>query len=282
MNFRILTFSILIFSALRIFSQDFRKIYGELIAKGDLKKLEIHLKNWKAKKPNDPEMFIGYFNYYLRNAQEIAAKDKSKATGISKDGTGYSKEEMKNAFTSINEGIKLYPHRLDMRFGKITMLAETGDFKSESEEIITVLMLSKKNKNNWNWIDNKKMIKTEKEFLESIQHFINQYFQTTQYNYVYIKNISEKMVENYPNNVYGYNNISTYYLSVKDYESALKYLKSAEKLNPKDYIVLNNIAFSYESLKQNKKAIEYYTKAIKHCPDQLKEKIDMKIDRLKK
>ena len=44
---------------------DFQSDYEKYIKSENIKKLEILLPQWEKAEPNNPEMFIAYFNYYL-------------------------------------------------------------------------------------------------------------------------------------------------------------------------------------------------------------------------
>ena len=68
----------------------------------------------------------------------------------------------------------------------------------------------------------------------------------------------------------------------KQYDKALEPLLKAEKLNPKDYIVLNNIAQAYKLKGDTKNAIKYYELTIKYGDEQAKKYAQGQIDELKK
>ncbi|HHC80321.1 MAG TPA: tetratricopeptide repeat protein, partial [Flavobacteriia bacterium] len=97
-----------------------------------------------------------------------------------------------------------------------------------------------------------------------------------------MKQISETVLKYYPNNVESLSNISVVYLLNGEYDKGLAPLLKAEKINPKDYIVLGNIAQTYK-LKGNKKmSIKYYEKMLKYGDGQTKEFAKEQIANLKK
>ena len=55
----------------------------------------------------------------------------------------------------------------------------------------------------------------------------------------------------------------------------------AEKINPKDFIILNNIAHGYKLKGDLKKAIKYYEKTIEFGDEQAKKSAKQQIDMLK-
>jgi tetratricopeptide (TPR) repeat protein len=66
------------------------------------------------------------------------------------------------------------------------------------------------------------------------------------------------------------------------YDKALEQLLKAEKLNPKDYIVLSNIAQAYKLIGDTKNAIKYYKLTIKHGDEQAKQYAKEQIKELEK
>jgi tetratricopeptide (TPR) repeat protein len=53
-------------------------------------------------------------------------------------------------------------------------------------------------------------------------------------------------------------------LLVNEYDKAIEILLKAEKINPKDAVILGNIAHSYQEKGNKKKAVEYYKKVIQY------------------
>ncbi len=68
----------------------------------------------------------------------------------------------------------------------------------------------------------------------------------------------------------------------KNHEKAITYLKQAEKLNPKDFIVLNNIDQGYKLKGDNENAIKYYLLTAKYGDEQAKQTSKSEMDKLKK
>ena len=77
-------------------------------------------------------------------------------------------------------------------------------------------------------------------------------------------------------------NLSITYLLTDQYDKAISPLLKAEKLDPKDYIVLSNIARAYVLKGDKQKAIEYYEKTSKYGDEQIKAFAQQQIEKLKK
>ena len=91
------------------------------------------------------ELITSYFNYhFMKSRQEVLALTNDEPNGESlvlKDSLNqnagflgsqinYNQTELKKGLDKISEGIKLYPNRLDMRFGKIYVLGQIPDWKN--------------------------------------------------------------------------------------------------------------------------------------------------------
>jgi tetratricopeptide (TPR) repeat protein len=96
-----------------------------------------------------------------------------------------------------------------------------------------------------------------------------------------MKRIAETVLKYYPDHIEGLSNLSIVFMLQKQYDKALESLLKAEKLNPKDYIVLSNIAQAYKKKGDTNNAIKYYELTIKHGDEQAKKYAQGQIDELK-
>ena len=58
-------------------------------------------------------------------------------------------------------------------------------------------------------------------------------------------NVSEALIQYYPNKVYGYANLGSLYGATKQYDKARKYYEKALEIDPNDLIVKNNLENIY-------------------------------------
>ena len=264
------------------FGQDYKSQFEQFLRQKDtVKQLEV-LTQWEAKTPKNPELFTSYFNYYfLKSRKEyIAIKNKQteEATLQIQDSTGqavgyfgnefiYDKELIKKGLAKIEEGIALYPNRLDMRFGKIYTLGQIKDWENFTNEIVKTVRYSKTNNNQWTWTFNETRNDAEKFFLSALQDYQTNLFDTHDDRLLgNIKTIAEEILKIYPNHIESLSNIAVVHLLHREYEKAINILLKAEKINPKDGIILGNIAQSYYLMNNKVNAIEYYEKML-HIDD---------------
>lgn len=291
-----LTISILLtsLSLAQNYKTDFGKYFQE---KDTIRQLETLLK-WEKDNPKDAELFTSYFNYYFQkskkeilslttkkpNGDVLVLKDSLDQTAGYLGGTeNYDEKNLKNAFTKIDKGISFYPDRLDMRFGKIYALGKVEDWPKFTSEIIKAIDYSQKNRNNWTWTDNIKKDNGQEFLLSSIQSYQLQLYDTERDDLLpNMREIALAILKYYPNNVESLSNLSVTYFLAGEYNKGLEALFKAEKINPKDYIVLSNIAHGYKLNGNKSKAIEYYEKTLLYGDEDAKNFAEQQIAELKK
>jgi tetratricopeptide (TPR) repeat protein len=288
---------IIVFSA-SIFAQDFKSDFDKYCQEGDTaRQLEV-LKKWESKDPENPELFTSYFNYYfLKSRHEVLSMTTEKPKGESlsfQDSTGeiaayvgsetYLKPKvLQKGFDKIDQGIKRYPNRLDMRFGKIYVLGQTKDWEEFTDEIVRTIRYSNENNNQWTWTYDQKKENGKDFFLSSLQDY-----QLTLYNtanddlLVNMRTIAEEVLKYYPQHVESLSNLSITYLLLGEYDKGIAPLLKAEKIDPEDTIVLGNIAQGYKLKGDNETAILYYEKVIKYGDERAVVYAKQQIEELKK
>lgn len=256
--------------------QDFQTEFDNYYNTNDTINQLIVLNKWKASNDNDAELYTCFFNYHFsQSRQEVLALTNDTPSGdamVLKDSLNqtagylgsqivYDQRHLKKAHIMIDEGIKRFPNRLDMRFGKVYALGQTKDWDTFTSEIIKTIQRSSENENNWTWTNNETPENGKDLLLSSIQTYQVQLYNTgNDALLVNMRKIANKILDYYPNHIESLSNLSITYLISGDYEKGLESLLRAEKINPNDFIVLSNISHAYKLIGKTKKAIEYYEK----------------------
>ena len=250
---------------------DEKAVYLELLNRNDFLALESHLQDWIDSDPSNPEVYIGFFNYFLRlDSQSGIAIQKDYLTNqyVLGSKTSFNELNVLSALEYIDRGLKIAPDRLDMYFGKIHVLQQISDYSNQSLALCEVLERSGINDNKWFWADNTPIPEGKAFFLNNIQdYFITWYNVGSNASLAALLQSSSKEIDIYPNEVYGYNNAALYYLRNKKYEPAIEKLIQAEIIDPNDYIVLSNIAHCYLEIHHNDKAKEYFQRLLEFPND---------------
>ena len=265
------------------FGQSMKEDFYKALQKGDTTD-QIHiLTAWERKDSQDAELFTAYFNYYYKKSQQEAvilsqqefegdelevADSSGNIVGYIGSQTLFNDSTMQKGFEKIDQGIELYPNRLDMRFGKIHVLGEMGNWKAFTDEIIKTIQYSAVNKNKWTWTDNEKQNDAEQFLLECIQDYQYEIYNANNDDLlVYMRTIANEVLKYYPNHMESYSNIGITYLIENELDKAEEAFLKAEELAPEDPVILSNLAQCYERMYNRDKAVIYYNKLLKYGDD---------------
>jgi tetratricopeptide (TPR) repeat protein len=279
------------------FAQDYRSEFNTAFQSGDTTRQKETLAKWEAADPKNAELFTSYFNYFFQKSRkEVLSLTKQEPQGKSlalHDSTGikgymgseiiFDSKILQRAFDKIDQGIKLYPDRLDMRFGKIYVLGQVKEWKKYTDEIITTIHHSAKNKNKWTWTNNIKKEDGENFFIGALQDYQVKLYNTGDDSLLpYMRSMAEEVLKLHPNNVENLSNVGITYMVTEKYDEAIKAFLRAEKIAPTDAIVLGNLGHAYKLKGEKTKAIEYYQKVIDAGDQNMIEYAKKQIEELKK
>jgi tetratricopeptide (TPR) repeat protein len=244
----------------------------------------------------DAGYYVKQFNYYFeqsqksmlhigptkgKNAFELSDSTGKKAGYISESET-FDPVMIDSAMYFIDEGIKYYPTRLDMRFGKVYVYQRTKNFDRFSQEINKTIDVSDSIQYKWLWKDGNLLEDSVEFFLGTIQQYIQELYQEGDEYLPLMRSISERVLKYHPNDVRFLSDISITYSLTGEYQKAMEYLLKAEHVAPHDFIILNNIAMNYRYLGDTPNAIKYYELMLKYGDEQAQNEARQKLKELKK
>ena len=278
------------------FGQNFQTDLTQYFRTGDTLKQRETLEKWKKENPNNPELYFNYFNYYLDMAKrEIAAFIESQSQKSEMDEITQESEAKENqyainyenytlnALEKIEEGINLYPDRLDMRLGKIYAFSQNGNWDEYTNEILKAIRQSNVNNNLWIWTNNEELSGGKNFFLSTLRTYQSTLFKMKEDDLLFnVRSIANEILKYYPTNTESLSDISLTYILTNDYDSGIDFLLAAEKINPKNAEVLTNIAHTYSLKGEKAEAIKYYKKAMKLVDKVTVTSIKEEIERLEK
>jgi tetratricopeptide (TPR) repeat protein len=133
------------------------------------------------------------------------------------------------------------------------------------------------------WSDNKPVENPVNFMLDCVQDYVLQIYNTQDDSLLdNMMRISETILKYHPSHIKSLSNVAIVYTLKKDYDKALTKLLKAEKIDPKDYIVLSNIAHAYKLKGDKGNAIKYYELTKKYGDDQAKDYATEQLKDLKK
>ena len=280
---------------------DFKSDYEKYIKSENIKKLEVLLPEWEKAEPDNPEMFIAYFNYYLLKGRSsgltldtvppesgpvipFSNPDTGETVGYIGGQTSYDKTNTETALKYLNKGLAIAPERLDMHFGQISILGQINEYERMAEKIIEVFRVAKKINHKWLWSNNEPMgDDAENIMLDSI----NDYHATlltakdTKAKEAEIK-VCLAQIKAYPKSIYAYNFLGAAYMQTGEDKKALQAFFDAEKVDPSDVIVLGNIGKWYADHGDTKNAKKYYKKMLKNPDTRVQDFALKRLDALNK
>jgi tetratricopeptide (TPR) repeat protein len=293
--------AVLLLTIQSFFGQNDWQQFTLLIENEDTLGQRILLENWEKRTLNDPELYVAYFNYFVKKSRsevlvigqdlkqnaymvlEIENQDSSKQNGAEymyKQVT-YDDLYTQKAIEWIDKGIERFPNRLDMRFGKIYFLGLLENYEAFTEQIIQTIDYSAINQNQWLWSENSALEQPKERMLSSIQDYQNDLYATSKDTLLYnMQKIAEAVLKVYPDHIESLSNIGAVYFLLGQYEKALTPFYAAYQLNPKDLVVINNLAETYNELGLNIKAEAYYRLLMKYGDKQDKKYAKAKIKQL--
>ncbi|MDR0896041.1 MAG: hypothetical protein LBN06_12240 [Prevotellaceae bacterium] len=270
---RLFTIAILIIMTSMANAQDYKADFLKYYQKGDTLQQRKVLQAWGQKSPKDAELFTCYSNYYMGlSRQEVVGLTTEQPDGESlvlTDNDGnvagymgstitYQTEMLQKGIDKLNEGIALYPDRLDMRFGMVYLLGVNKQWEAFADNIVKAIQYSARNKNKWTWEENQPFEEGEAGFLSALQDYQVQLFNTNDDALLpYVQRIAQEMLKYYPKHVESLSNLAVTYMIAKQYNEALSVLLKAEQYAPNDTVVLGNIAYCYEHTNEQAKAEKY-------------------------
>lgn len=291
----------LTFSFYMVKGQKYKQQFKGYWQKNDTLSQRQLLVKWEKSDANDPDLFISYSNYYLnksknesltlgqnpngKEAYQIMSQDSSKKDPVAflYNNTVYDSSFLSLAYNWLDKGIKKFPNRLDIRFGKIYLYGQFEDYEKFTTEIISTIDFSNKNKNSWNWEDNKPLDDPKQFLLSTIQSYQIQLYDTGNDSLLSnMRRIAEAVLKYYPDHIESLSNLSVVFMLQKQFDKAIQVLLQALEINPKDCIVLSNIAKAYKLKGDNNEAIKYYQLTYQYGFDDIKKFAKEQLDELQK
>lgn len=277
------------------FSQTYYNQFLDLFQKHyDAKKIEQLLTEWHQKDAKDIQYYISGYNFYLKESKKEILRLDTKGTNdgeqlVLKDSlnktAGYMYSEIvqndsifAKSQALIDEGIKLYPKRLDLRFGKIFALGDAKKYDAFTNEILNVIQLTKANNFDWLWDDNKPLEDAINFFKSAIQDYENTLFNERQD--PQLKKVALAMRDFFPDDPIAISTLGSSYLIDGNYPEALQLFTKAIQLSPDDTIIMNNLGETYARLKDYDNAKKYFTKMIAIGDEETKKYAEAKLKKL--
>jgi tetratricopeptide (TPR) repeat protein len=252
-----------------------------LISESKLEEANSVIDSLKLSSQNDPEYYVLVLNYYFKKAAhsylslqknqpndslylKLTDTTKQNVAGYIVGKTEYDLSIISEGLQQFKPALEKFQNRLDLYFGLIHLSRKCKLDTELKNTMLLTLDVSSKNNNQWLWSFNENLSENPKDFmLSNIQAYLNELFQDeSESSDSIIVCVSDKLVELYPECIYGYNNLGAMNYFKNNHDKALNYFLKAEKIDPKDILVLSNIAQLSKLKNDISGAEKYYRKII--------------------
>ena len=252
--------------------------YKKLLNDSDTVALKNCICRWEKAEPKSPDVIAAWYNYYIKRAMtevlnlstvkpvdgtqyfELQNDTTKETTGYLYGQTEYNDKLMQAAYAKIDEGIKEFPDRIDLPFGKVHMLLKQGLYDAALSELSKVIERSKANRNQWLWTLNKPITDGKEFLIDTMQGYFNQLLDIDDNKPAY--KLNEMMLTAYPEDIRLRSNKASLLGMKGNYAEALPLFASIHKDAPEDDIVAFNLAMCYEKTSDKKNAISLYQQLI--------------------
>lgn len=244
-----------------------------LLNQGKAEELKTYLEKWEEEEPQHSEIFPLWLNYYYYiSGEEVVELVKEPPVGgqalVMTDSLGkpagymlsrivYDAEVLAKGYEKIDQGIALYPDRLDFYFGKTHLLMNCSNDAAAAVALLSSVMDRHMSKSgSWTWTMNEPLENEEERLISSVQDYIAALFDIGDLDNAAV--LIERALKSYPENVMFLSDKAGLAFNKGDMKMALKqYLKILE-IAPEDYLVMTNVAYLSELTGDVKNARKYY------------------------
>lgn len=260
---------------------DWYEKYLSCVNDSDIHAWKALIEQWEQAEPESPDVYAAWYNYYIKLAMTdvvalttTAPEDNQEAlqlmdstgtvAGYMYDVVSYNDSILQIGYQKLDTAIKLFPDRLDLPFGKVSMLFRQQHYSEVMQELRHVLDRSEKNDNRWFGTLNQPLDDGEYILKDSMQDYFAQLFDAGQSDYA--SQLVEWMLLLYPTDIIFRSDKASLLAIDKRYSEALPIFLSIYEDNSDDIIVTSNIAHIYYTLGDKEATLKYYSKLVQ-CGD---------------
>lgn len=232
------------------YSSQFETLF--LTERPDTTKIKSLLRMWQHFEQDDPQLYVAAFNFYFAQSRREAPaspgfpQDANLRGDSSRVWTSYDPKKVRIAIEWMDQGIRRFPDRLDMYFGKAHALRISHSFDSFLALMPRILSRSVENRNQWQWSDGKVLDSGRRFMLSTMQGYMRELYQTERKELLPVMSqLGASIVKIYPEEVEVLSMTAVSFVLQQQYAQAVAYLKRAEHIRPRDVVVLNNLAEAY-------------------------------------
>jgi tetratricopeptide (TPR) repeat protein len=208
---------------------------------------------------DNPEYYVILINYILSKGDQssifvaqgdpkegdLAIKDPAtnEVIGFLGPRGGYDEELIFDGISRTQKALPYFKSRLDIHFGIVICAEKIKRWDIVGIQLEDMLKISKEINNKWTWGTINSMEGDPEEFMTQniLSKTYSLFRQETKEADAALEKVSRALIKYYPEKIYGYANLGSLYMALKEYKQAEYYLKKALEIDPNDVIVLGNL-----------------------------------------
>ena len=259
--------------------QDYAARFKELRERKADAQIEPLLNDWREKRPNDPDAWITSANYYFNQRQVMISRKKSQKgdfsltdkTGKQAGSISFESDEAatKRAADLLQQATTKFPDRLDIWCGLAFVYQESGDFDSEFSTLQRMVSYARDHLAQLRWLNGENLPEPADHFIPGKLHSYGMYYEKKENpedDKRFLK-IATFAAEQFPGHPYAFNDVALYYSIAGDNAKTREWLEKANRINPKDTLVLMNLGQICSKLGDNRDARKWYQEVLKVDPE---------------
>ena len=259
--------------------QDYAARLKELRERKADAQIEPLLNDWREKRPNDPDAWITGANYYFNQRQVMISRKKSQKgdfsltdkTGKQAGSISFESDEAatKRAADLLQQATTKFPDRLDIWCGLAFVYQESGDFDSEFSTLQRMVSYARDHLAQLRWLNGENLPEPADHFIPGKLHSYGMYYEKKENpedDKRFLK-IATFAAEQFPGHPYAFNDVALYYSIAGDNAKTREWLEKANRINPKDTLVLMNLGQICSKLGDNRDARKWYQEVLKVDPE---------------
>jgi tetratricopeptide (TPR) repeat protein len=275
--------ALLLFGLSRVSAEDYAGRFKQLQdQKADGAQIDSLLDEWRAKQPNDPDAWITSANYYFNQSvgpnistdtprkgdYRLTNKKTGKQAGSISFKPNVARTS-RDAASILQEATTKFPDRLDIWCGLSWMYQEGGDFDNELATLKKMVAYVRQHPTGLKWLKGEPINESADQFVPDKLHSYGIYYEKKESpeNDKRFFQIVTFSAEQFPNHPYAFNDLAVYYSINGDNAKTREWLEKANKIDPKDTLVMTNLGYVCSKLGDNAAARKWYEAVVKAEPD---------------
>jgi tetratricopeptide (TPR) repeat protein len=278
---------------------DYLAEFEKLQSAGDDRALREFVTKSAETQIENPDYYASAGNYWWQLSQKTTistkpveaddlaiAEEKSGAEIGSISTLGRSHPEIpKKALDTLIEGVRRFPHRVDLVLGLAHVQREMNLYAACTNTLKKLLDFAKKNPDSLRWKKNASLPAKANEMIpEAIQGYAAALYQSeTAENDALCATLCDATIEAFPDHPFAYNIKAALAAAAGQDQASLKLLETAHRKAPTDALILLNLGDAYQKADQQAKAKESYQAVLqlRDIDDSLKEQAREALQQIK-